>query len=106
MVTRATSITTRMATSATEFGSLTTIRREKFTVSRHTDKMPFRKIFLSRWSALLWAGGIVWTAVDTVGFASEKVRPAAASSPAVQDANGDAVTAHDLEILANSLKNS
>jgi len=97
---------TRTATNATKSGSLTTIRRKKFTVFRHTAEMPFRKIFLSRWSALLWAGGIVWTAVDTVGFAPEKARPAAASSPAVQDATGEAVTARDLEVLANSLKSS
>ena len=30
---------------------------------------PFRtsSIFRSRWMALLWAGGIIWTAVDYVG---------------------------------------
>lgn len=26
--------------------------------------MPFSKLFRSRWSALLWAGGIIWTALD------------------------------------------
>jgi hypothetical protein len=26
--------------------------------------MPFAKLFRSRWAALLWAGGILWTAYD------------------------------------------
>jgi hypothetical protein len=37
-----------------------------------------KSIFKSRWMALLWAGGILWTAVDFVGG-----RPQA-------DANGNA----------------
>jgi len=26
--------------------------------------MPFSRLFRSRWAALLWAGGILWTAYD------------------------------------------
>lgn len=29
-----------------------------------------KSIFKSRWTALLWAGGVIWTAVDYVGHPS------------------------------------
>lgn len=60
------------------------------------------RIFRSRWAALFWAGGIVWTAYD--------VAEANAPDPAVnnvaaadQDATGEAVTDADLAVLANAL---
>ncbi|WP_353205308.1 hypothetical protein [Sphingomonas sp.] len=66
--------------------------------------MPFRKLFLSRWSALLWAAGILWTAEDTVGFG-----PRAATSHQVAvtndtDATGVAVNSADLALLANVMQ--
>lgn len=70
--------------------------------------MAFRKLFLSRWSALLWAGGVVWTAVDTVGFGPPAKTPPAATAgldnTADQtDATGTAVNADDLAVLANAM---
>lgn len=66
--------------------------------------MPFRKIFLSRWAALLWAVGIIWTAVDTVGFGP----PAGQHNPDIagntNDATGLNVNNDDLAILANAMK--
>jgi len=67
--------------------------------------MPFRKLFLSRWAALLWAGGIVWTAADTVGFGP----PAAATNQAAAnasdtDATGVTVNSDDLQTLANVMQ--
>lgn len=70
--------------------------------------MRFRKIFLNRWSALLWAGGVVWTAIDTVGFGPPARAPAAiAATPTPDadqtDATGIAVNANDLAVLANAM---
>ena len=68
--------------------------------------MPFRKLFLSRWSALLWAGGILWTAVDVVGF-GPPAHPLAANTATQTedtDATGVNVNADDLAILANVMK--
>lgn len=64
--------------------------------------MPFRKLFLSRWSALFWAAGILWTAVDTVGFAPDK--PVASGQPTatLRDATGEPVNPQDLAVLANA----
>ena len=68
--------------------------------------MAFRKLFLSRWSALLWAAGIVWTAVDTVGFGppAASARQAASTNEADTDATGVTVNADDLATLANVMK--
>lgn len=68
--------------------------------------MPFRKLFLSRWSALLWAAGIVWLAVDTVGFAPSP-RPAQRADGRTDDdksdAGGNTGVDDDLAILANAM---
>ncbi|TPG47039.1 hypothetical protein [Sphingomonas glacialis] len=69
--------------------------------------MPFRKIFLSRWAALLWAAGIVWTAVDIVGFGPpaagrHAILPAQPSDDT--DATGVAVNSDDLAVLANAIR--
>ena len=64
--------------------------------------MPFRKLFLSRWSALLWAGGILWTAVDVAG-----VSPAPTINSSIDnqtDATGVTVSDDDLATLANVMK--
>ncbi|MEG3175895.1 hypothetical protein U1872_06610 [Sphingomonas sp. RB3P16] len=72
--------------------------------------MPFRKLFLSRWAALLWAGGIVWTAVDVVGFGPPAHAVHTADHKATDgdatptDATGTAVDTADLAILANVMK--
>ncbi|WP_010216132.1 hypothetical protein [Sphingomonas sp. PAMC 26621] len=67
--------------------------------------MPFRKLFLSRWSALLWAGGIIWTAVDTVGFAPDKAHRVTEAPGTFHDADGEPVEAQGLALLANALRN-
>jgi hypothetical protein len=62
------------------------------------------KIFRSRWSALFWAGGILWTAYDV----AEANAPDPATnnmSAAQQDATGEAVTNADLAVLANAMGN-
>lgn len=70
--------------------------------------VPYRKLFLSRWAALLWAGGILWTAVDTVGFGppanAPKVEASNASADPDTDATGVEVNSDDLAILANVMK--
>ncbi len=69
--------------------------------------MPFRKLFRSRWAALLWAAGIVWTAVDIVGFGppAHLSRADASSTPSDDtDATGVAVNADDLAVLANAIR--
>jgi hypothetical protein len=66
--------------------------------------MPYRKIFRSRWAALLWAGGILWTAVDVAGFAparSTSNTTAAAPVDTPTDATGEVVKNSDLAILAS-----
>ncbi len=49
---------------------------------------PFRfsSIFRSRWMALFWAAGIVWTAVDVAGS------PQAGAGNAESTGSGDAMT--------------
>ncbi|WP_267397385.1 MULTISPECIES: hypothetical protein [unclassified Sphingomonas] len=68
--------------------------------------LPSPRIFRSRWTALIWAGGIVWAAVDIAGSAPGK--PAGNETAAVQngqtgltDPLGDPVDAADLKTIAN-----
>lgn len=65
--------------------------------------MFYAKLFRSRWAALLWAGGILWTAVDVVGVAPAKQSVATnATDPAAPtDATGATVDGNSLAILAN-----
>ena len=66
------------------------------------------KIFRSRWSALIWAGGILWTAYDVASAAPQKPAPAAnATAPAdpQQDATGTTYSSADLAVLANAMGN-
>lgn len=69
--------------------------------------MPYAKLFRSRWTALIWAAGILWTAADVAGFAPGKTdeptnatAAANASAPAETDATGEVVQNGDLAILA------
>ena len=68
--------------------------------------MPFRKLFLNRWSALLWAAGVLWTAEDMVGFGPPAAQPTnvAASNETDTDATGVTVDGNDLQLLANVMK--
>ena len=68
--------------------------------------MPYAKLFRSRWAAMIWAAGILWTAVDVAGFSSPDA-PATIISTATtpdQDATGVAVDNSDLAILANVMQ--
>ncbi len=62
------------------------------------------RIFRSRWVALLWAAGIIWTAID-IAEANKAPEPAsnAADATDATDALGQPVTDHDLAILANAM---
>ena len=67
--------------------------------------MGFSRVFRSRWAALLWAAGIVWTAIDVAGAASgvgTPPAPANQAAPASRDATGEAIDAADLAVLANA----
>lgn len=62
------------------------------------------KIFRSRWSALFWAGGVLWTAYDFATDSPPSPRPAVPSNAATPvDATGEPVTADDLATLANAM---
>lgn len=66
--------------------------------------MPFNKLFRSRWSALLWAGGILWTAYDVAGTAPSPPPPAANASADASDpvdVTGTPVSKDDLATLAH-----
>lgn len=57
------------------------------------------RLFRSRWAALFWGAGIVWTAYDVAGAAPQ--RPV--TNPATpQDALGDSVDPAALAVLANA----
>ncbi|WP_213981278.1 hypothetical protein [Sphingomonas sp. dw_22] len=61
------------------------------------------KIFRSRWSALLWAAGVIFTAVTTIGFGSAK--PEAKPESALTDVTGTEVSNADLAVLRNFIGN-
>lgn len=64
--------------------------------------LPSPRIFRSRWAALIWAGGIVWAAVDIAGSAPR--HHGTRTAPVVlTDATGDAANAEDLRMIANLL---
>jgi hypothetical protein len=68
--------------------------------------MPYAKLFRSRWAALLWAGGILWTAVDFVGVAPRHAAVAASNASAdaaPTDAAGMPVNSADVATLANAM---
>lgn len=62
------------------------------------------RIFRSRWSALFWAGGILWTAYD-VAEANVPDPAAGNVAAAEQDATGAAVANANLAVLANAMGN-
>ncbi|MCP3734818.1 hypothetical protein M9979_08035 [Sphingomonas sp. RP10(2022)] len=59
--------------------------------------LPSPRLFRSRWTALLWAGGILWFAHDVAGSAPSGT----GNSAALTDADGDAANVADLRALAN-----
>jgi hypothetical protein len=63
--------------------------------------LPIRNktIFKSRWWALAWAGGILWSAVDFAGTPSSK--PAATGNAATPEAPDDRSQTGDSQALSN-----
>ncbi len=59
------------------------------------------RIFRSRWSALFWAGGILWTAYDVAE--ANAPDPKAGNAAVATDQTGDAVNAADVGALVNAL---
>ncbi|MEG3084700.1 hypothetical protein U1707_13690 [Sphingomonas sp. PB2P12] len=74
--------------------------------------MGFKRLFRSRWAALLWSLGVLWTAYDVAGTAPSATVDTASLNTVSDDAadarheDGDATGAafdlHDLQILANA----
>ena len=55
-------------------------------------------IFRSRWKALFWAAGVIFTAVTFIGMGDKESHRATA---ALEDATGANVSDADLALLAN-----
>lgn len=62
---------------------------------------PFRtsSIFRSRWMALLWAGGIIWTAINVAGS------PPVGGGNQMTDATGTPVTPEQMKQTEQILEN-
>lgn len=58
------------------------------------------RLFRSRWAALLWAAGVLFTAVTTIGFGDAEGKKV---ESAVVDATGANVSDADLALLQNFL---
>lgn len=56
------------------------------------------RIFRSRWAALFWAAGVIFTAVTFIGFGDKESHQAAA---ALEDATGANISDGDLAVLKN-----
>lgn len=63
----------------------------------------YSRIFRSRWSALLWAAGILWFAYDTAESQPHGDGNAAANAEQATDATGAPVTAEDQQRLAAAI---
>lgn len=59
--------------------------------------LPTPRLFRSRWAALIWAGGIIWTAME---FADSQA--SGHGDRVAVDAAGEAVDANDLAAIANA----
>ena len=62
-----------------------------------------RQIFISRWSALAWACGVIFFAVTTIGSGGDGTTPPANQTapvdPSASDARGPAVANDDMAVL-------
>lgn len=67
--------------------------------------MPSARIFRSRWSALFWAAGIIWMAVDVADSAPTAKPATNGAAPAATDTDGDAVNAADVASILNTFGN-
>ncbi len=67
--------------------------------------MGLSKIFRSRWSALLWAGSVIWTAYDVASANAPDPDANRTAPAATTDATGTTVNGADLDALANAMGN-
>ncbi|OAN66248.1 hypothetical protein [Sphingomonas sp. TDK1] len=58
-------------------------------------------LFRSRWAALLWAAGVVWTAISVAGMGDAAKSPAPVKH--ATDALGQPIDNADLDALRNAL---
>lgn len=58
------------------------------------------RIFRSRWSALLWAAGILFFAVTTIGL-GDKETTQLENATGITDVTGSQVSNADMAVLAN-----
>lgn len=63
--------------------------------------MPFAKLFRSRWTALLWAGGILWMAYDVAGGAPSPPPLVTRNTGDPVDVTGTPISDDDLNMLAH-----
>lgn len=63
------------------------------------------QLFRSRWSALLWAAGVLWAAASFVGFDSGGAPGPGAAPEAATDALGQPIDNEDLAVLRNVIGN-
>ena len=70
------------------------------TLRRHCCVMGMSKIFRSRWAALLWAAGIVWTAYDVAEANAPPKHAVAKPHAQSTDANDAAASDQDAALVA------
>lgn len=63
------------------------------------------RIFRSRWAALFWAGGILWTAYDVAEATATSGAKDNSTAALGMDATGTPVDNADLAALANAMGN-
>jgi hypothetical protein len=63
----------------------------------------YARLFRSRWSALLWAAGIIWFAYDTANSQPQGDANSAANAEQPTDATGAPVTSEDENRLAAAI---
>ena len=82
---------------------LTTPAAAPLTARRYVPRrrMFSSKIFRSRWAAMFWAGGILWTAYDVAE--ANVPDPAVGNGAAATDQTGDPVNNADVGALVNAL---
>lgn len=83
---------------------LTGFAERALTAPGYRPGMISSKIFRSRWSALFWAAGIIWTAYD-VASANTPDPVTNNATAADTDATGVAIDNGDLAVLANAMGN-
>lgn len=63
--------------------------------------MLYAKLFRSRWSALLWAAGMLWFAIDVAGFSAPDTPASNVAASVPTDVTGTPLDNSDLAIFAS-----